>query len=96
MINRQLRRFLIYLRLIKLINSDKNWLLSLTNIPTRNKDGQNVSMDDKLVRKIRWKIFHFNLDTQETVQNEYGKIFRTSKNPKEDKNLERFENDLYN
>ena len=52
-------------------------------------------MADKLVRKMRWKAFHFNLDDNETVKNGYSGIFLSCRNPKEDKHLERFENDLY-
>ena len=52
-------------------------------------------MADKLVRKMRWKAFHFNLDDNEPDKKEFSGIFPSNRNPKEDKHLERFENDLY-
>ena len=72
---------------------------SLKNIPPSKKEQYMVKMyqmADKLVRKMRWKAFHLNLEEQEFVSKEYGGIFPTHRNPKEDKHLERFENDLYN
>ena len=53
-------------------------------------------MADKLIRKMRWKAYHLNLEEQDFVKKEYSGIFPTHRNPKEDKHLERFENDLYN
>ena len=38
---------------------------------------------------------YFNLDDNESVKNEYSGIFPLCRNPKEDKHLERFENNLY-
>ena len=53
-------------------------------------------MADKMIRKIRCKAFHLNLEEQDFVKKEYSVIFSTHRNPNEDNYLESFENDLYN
>ena len=52
-------------------------------------------MVDKLVRKTRWKAFHFYLDDNELFKNKQNGIFPLRRNPKGDSHLERFENGLY-
>ena len=52
-------------------------------------------MAEKLVRYTCLKAFHFNLDKEKTVKKEYGGIFPTIKNLKENKHLEKFQNYFY-
>ena len=53
-------------------------------------------MADKLIKKMRWKALRLNLEEQDFAKKEYSGIIPTHRNLKEDKHLERFENDLYN
>jgi len=50
---------------------------------------------DKLITKMRWKAFHLNNESTAVELSNYDGLFPTKKRAPEDKNLIKFENDLY-
>ena len=76
-----------------------NFNYSLKSIPisTNNKQYKIKMYEkvDKLITKMRWKAFHLNNESTAVERSNYDGLFPTKKRAPEDKNLIKFENDLY-
>ena len=76
-----------------------NFNYSLKSIPisTNNKQYKIKMYEkvDKLITKMRWKAFHLNNESTAVELSNYDGLFPTKKRAPEDKNLIKFENDLY-
>ena len=89
------------LKLIKMITKTPDLTpiclgYSLKNIPSSKKEHYMVKMLTSWLGKCVGKLSTWIWRNKDLLKKEYSEIFPTHKNPNVDKNLERFENDLYN